>query len=56
VNTNFTWGPTINQVYNDIQDNFADAVNGRTTLNDALNAVQQSTVNFMQKQGFSVST
>ena len=56
VNTNFTWGPTINQVYNDIQDNFADAVNGRTTLNDALNTVQQSTVNFMQKQGFSVST
>ena len=56
VNTNFTWGPTINQVYNDIQNNFADAVNGRTTLNDALNTVQQSTVNFMQKQGFSVST
>ncbi|HEX6555869.1 MAG TPA: extracellular solute-binding protein [Ktedonobacteraceae bacterium] len=56
VNTNFTWGPTINQVYNDLQDNFANAVNGRATLNDGLNAVQQSTVTFMQKQGFSVST
>jgi multiple sugar transport system substrate-binding protein len=56
VNVNFQWGPTTNQVYNDIDDNFANAVNGRGTLMDALNAVQQSTVSFMKKQGFSVST
>jgi multiple sugar transport system substrate-binding protein len=56
VNVNFQWGPTINQVYTDIGDNFANAINGRGTLIDALNATQQSTVSFMQKQGFSVST
>jgi multiple sugar transport system substrate-binding protein len=56
VNLNFQWGPTINQVYTDIGDNFANAINGRGTLTDALNAVQQSTVTFMKKQGFSVST
>jgi multiple sugar transport system substrate-binding protein len=56
VNTNFQWGPTMNQVYSDMGDDFANAINGRGTLTDALNAVQQSTVTFMQKQGFTVST
>jgi multiple sugar transport system substrate-binding protein len=56
VNVNFQWGPTMNQVYTDMGDNFANAINGRGTLIDALNTVQQSTVTFMQKQGFSVST
>jgi len=56
VNTNFQWGPTMNQVYTDMGDNFANAISGRGTLSDALNATQQSTVTFMQKQGFTVST
>jgi multiple sugar transport system substrate-binding protein len=56
VNVNFQWGPTIDQVYSDIGDQFANAVIGRGTLSDGLNAVQQSTVSFMQKQGFSVTT
>jgi hypothetical protein len=56
VNVNFQWGPTTNQVYNDIGDKFANAINGRVTLTNALNAVQQSTVTYMNKQGFSVST
>ena len=56
VNVNFQWGPTMNQVYTDMGDNFANAINGRGTLTDALNAVQQSTVTFMKKQGFSVAT
>ncbi|HEX6556856.1 MAG TPA: sugar ABC transporter substrate-binding protein [Ktedonobacteraceae bacterium] len=56
VNVNFQWGPTINQVYLDIGDNFANVVNGKGTLTDALNTVQQSTVTFMKKQGFTVST
>jgi len=56
VNVNFQWGPTINQVYTDMGDNFANVVNGRGTLTDALNTVQQSTVTFMKKQGFTVST
>ncbi|HZR40639.1 MAG TPA: extracellular solute-binding protein [Ktedonobacteraceae bacterium] len=56
VNADFQWGPTIDQVYNDMSDNFANAVNGKGTLVDALNTVQQSTMTFMKKQGFSVTS
>jgi multiple sugar transport system substrate-binding protein len=56
VDVNFQWGPTINQVYNDIGDNFAAAVNGQDTLTNGLNTVQQSTIVFMQSQGFNVSS
>jgi multiple sugar transport system substrate-binding protein len=56
VDVNFQWGPTINQVYNDIDDNFAAAVNDQATLNDGLNTVQQSTITFMQSEGFNVSS
>ncbi len=56
VNVNFQWGPSMQQVYNDIGDNFANAVNGHGTLSDGLNAVQLSTITYMKKQGFSVST
>ncbi len=56
VNENFTWGPTMDQVYSDMGNDFANAVNGQGTLSDALNAVQQSTITFMKAQGFSVST
>jgi len=55
VNVNFLWGPTMNQVYTDMGNNFANAVNGQGTLTDALNATQQSTITFMRKQGFSIS-
>jgi multiple sugar transport system substrate-binding protein len=54
VNPNFQWGPTLGQFYADLGDNFTNAVNGKGTLTDALNATQQSTVTFMKKQGFSV--
>ncbi len=56
VNVNFQWGPTINQVYTDMGNNFANVVNGQGTLSDGLNATQQSTLTFMQKQGFSASS
>jgi multiple sugar transport system substrate-binding protein len=56
VDTTFKWGPTINQVYNDMGDDFANAINGKGTLSDALNTLQQQTVTFMKKQGFSVTT
>ena len=56
VNVNFQWGPTMSQVYNDIGDQFANVVNGHGTLSDGLNAVQQSTITYMKKQGFSVTT
>jgi multiple sugar transport system substrate-binding protein len=56
VKVNFQWGPSMEQVYNDIGDQFANAVIGRGTLSDGLNAVQQSTVTYLQKQGFSVTS
>ena len=56
VNVNYQWGPTINQVYDDLSDDFTAATNGQGTLNDQLNAVQQSTIIFMQSQGFNVTT
>ena len=56
VDTSFHWGPTMNQVTTDMSDNFANAINGKGTLTDALNATQQSTLTFMKKQGFSVTT
>ena len=56
VNGNFQWGPSMEQVYNDLGDQFANAVNGHGTLSDALNAVQQSTITYLQKQGFSVTS
>jgi multiple sugar transport system substrate-binding protein len=55
VDASFQWGPTVNQAYNDIDDNFANVVNGSGTLSGALNTVQQSTSFFMKRQGFSVS-
>lgn len=56
VNANYQWGPTINQVYNDFGDNFASVVNDQDTLPNALNTVQQSTVLFMQSEGFNIIT
>ncbi len=56
VNVNFQWGPSMEQVYNDMGDQFANAANGHGTLSDGLNAVQQSTITYLQKQGFSVTS
>ena len=56
VNENFTWGPTMDQVYNDMGNDFANVVNGQGTLSSALNAVEQSTITFMKSQGFSISS
>lgn len=55
VNVNFQWGPTMNQVFTDLGDNFTNATEGKTTLPAALDAVQASTVAAMQKQGFTVT-
>lgn len=55
VNVNFQWGPTIDQVYTDMGDAFANVANGQGTLSAALDTVQQKTVTFMKTQGFSVS-
>lgn len=55
VNVNFQWGPTINQVYTDMGDDFANVANGQGTLNSALDHLQQQTIAFMKSQGFSVN-
>jgi multiple sugar transport system substrate-binding protein len=56
IDYNFQWGPTMNQTFSDMSDDFANAINGKGTLTSQLNTVQQQTVAFMQKQGFSIST
>ena len=45
----------MNQVFTDIGDDFTNVVNGQGTLSSALDALQNSTVANMQKQGFTVS-
>ncbi len=54
VDVNFQWGPTMDQVFADMSDDFSNAVNGKVTLPQALNQLQQSTVSHMQKLGFTV--
>lgn len=56
VDVNFQWGPTMNQVFTDVGDNFSNAVDGKTTLTASLDTVQNSTIAQMKKQGFSVSS
>ncbi len=55
VDLNFQWGPTMNDVFNSMADNFSNAVDGKTTLSGALDTIQSGTVQGMQKQGFKVS-
>ena len=55
VNLSFQWGPTMDQVFTDMGDQFSNAVNGKTTLPAAMDALQASTVSHMKKLGFSVT-
>ena len=55
VNVSFQWGPTMDQVFTDMGDQFSNAVNGKTTLPAAMDALQASTVSHMKKLGFSVT-
>lgn len=55
VDVNFQWGPTMNDVFTSLGDTFSNAIDGKSTLSAALDSVQTSTVQDMQKQGFSVS-
>jgi multiple sugar transport system substrate-binding protein len=54
VNGSFQWGPTMNQVVTDMQDDFSNAYSHKTSLLKTLDLVQASTVANMKKQGFSV--
>ncbi|GCE16902.1 ABC transporter substrate-binding protein [Dictyobacter kobayashii] len=55
VDDQFQWGPTMNDVFTAMSDSFSDAVNGKGTLSSALDNIQSSIVQGMQKQGFKVS-
>jgi multiple sugar transport system substrate-binding protein len=55
VDVNFQWGPTMNDVFTSMGDQFSNATAGKQTLTSALDNVQTSTVQDMKKQGFNVS-
>ncbi len=54
VNPDFTWGPTMTQVYADASDGFKAAVSGGGTLAEALTATQASTISTLQSQAIPV--
>ncbi len=54
VNPDFTWGPTMTQVYADASDGFKAAVSGGGTLADALTATQDSTITTLKSQAIPV--
>ncbi len=55
VDPSWTWGPTMDQVYADISDQFTAATNGDETLSAALGNVQERTVNNMTQLGLTVA-
>ncbi len=55
VDLKFQWGPTMNDVFNKIGDDFSNAADGKGTLSASLDDIQKSTVSGMQQQGFKVS-
>lgn len=54
VNPDFTWGPTMTQVYADVSDGFKAAVSGDGTLSDALTKAQASTIETLKSQSIPV--
>ena len=44
VNPDFTWGPTMTQVYTDVADGFSQALSGNGTLLDALKSGKEKTI------------
>jgi multiple sugar transport system substrate-binding protein len=55
VSGDFTWGPTMTQVYNDVSDGFSAAASGRGTLVEALESGQESTIAAMKAQSIPVA-
>ena len=44
VNPDFTWGPTMTQVYTDVADGFSQVLAGNGTITDALKTGQDKTI------------
>jgi multiple sugar transport system substrate-binding protein len=55
VPTDWVWGPTMAQVYNDLGDGFSSAVSGDATLTDALAQGQTATIGAFENQGIPVA-
>jgi multiple sugar transport system substrate-binding protein len=55
VDPSWMWGPTMDQVYANIGDNFTAAVNEGRTLSSALDTVQARTVADIRGRGMSVA-
>jgi multiple sugar transport system substrate-binding protein len=51
----FTWGPNVNVAYDAYRDAFGAAITDRTPFADAVNQMQQTTIDDMQRQGFTVT-
>lgn len=48
VNPDFTWGPTMTQVYTDVADGFSQVLAGNGTITDALKTGQTKTIDAMK--------
>ena len=55
VDTDFTWGPTMTDTYTAMSDGFTEALNGRGSLADALEAAQGASVESLEAQGVTVA-
>jgi multiple sugar transport system substrate-binding protein len=51
----FTWGPNVNVAYDAYRNAFGAAITDRTPFGDAVNEMQQTTIDDMQRQGFTVT-
>ncbi len=54
VDPSWTWGPTMDQVYAELGDQFTAATNGSATLSAALDIIQQKTVADLKSKGLTV--
>ncbi|PRY65038.1 multiple sugar transport system substrate-binding protein [Glaciihabitans tibetensis] len=55
VSSDFVWGPTMTQTYNDVSDGFKAAVSGTGTLSEALESAQTSTIDALKAQSIPVA-
>jgi len=54
VNTNFEWAPWLNYIYNEAAKDISDAISKKISWTQALDQLQNSSLNYAQNQGFNV--
>lgn len=55
VSPDFVWGPTMTQTYADVSDGFKAAASGSSTLMEALEQGQSSTIDALEAQSIPVA-